>query len=113
MLPVVLPLLTSAFSSFWAAAAARVIVYKALAVGLVATALPAIAKNLFVWVLNFMNEIVTQQLAEQGGTLSSSVLELTGVGAYLGSTMQLPLCFSIIITAIGIRLTLNFIPFIG
>lgn len=46
------------------------------------------------------------------GTQSSITVDLIGMGGYLASEVGLPECFSILMSAIVLKLTLRFIPFV-
>ena len=53
------------------------------------------------WVLSY-----TSQAISATGT-SSFVIQLTGIAAYLGDHLQLPLCFSILLSAMATRFALR------
>lgn len=83
---------------------------KALLVLLMVTVLPLILKNLLNWFLASVYDIVNANVGSE--TIPSFAIQLTGLGAYFATHFQLPLCFSIVITAVIVRFTLNMIPFI-
>lgn len=84
---------------------------KALMIALMVTVLPLILKNTFTWLIETTHNAMAQ--AVSGYQLESQIIQLSGVGAYLAQQLQLPTCLSIIVTALAIRLVLNFIPFVG
>ena len=73
--------------------------------------LPVIVKNLMTWLFQTLVDAATANIDTDG--LSSTVLHFTGIAGYLASHLLLADCLSILITAIVIRFTLNFIPFVG
>jgi len=85
---------------------------KALLVGLFMIVLPWVLKETFVWLMTKVMELVTSNLDGYSTQFQEIAISLTGVGAYLGDCFQLPLVFSLILSAIFLRMTLNFIPFI-
>ena len=84
---------------------------KALLISLMVLVLPIILKNAITWMIEIFHN--TMASAVQGYSLEAQIIELSGIGAYLAQQMQLPLCLSIILTALSIRLVLNFIPLVG
>jgi len=85
--------------------------YKILAITLLTVTLPIVIKNLITWLFEQLFSIVSSSVDMDG--LSATVVHLTGYTAYLASHLMLPDCISIIMTAVGIRLVLNFIPMVG
>ena len=84
---------------------------KALMIALVVTVLPVIIKNSMTWLIETTHNAMAQ--AVSGYSLEAQIIQLSGVLAYLASVFQLPSCMSIIVTALAIRLILNFVPFVG
>ncbi len=84
---------------------------KALMIALIITVLPIILKNTFTWLIETTHNAMAQ--AVSGYQLSAQIIQISGVGAYLAQQFQLPTCLSIIVTALAIRLVLNFIPLVG
>ena len=84
--------------------------YKVLLYSSLTVIFPAVLKNLLSWIFKIMTAQVDQF---DWGQMSSVVVELSGVGAWLAIHLRLIDCFSVLITALVIRLTLNFIPFFG
>lgn len=91
--------------------ALKFIAYKALLVTLLTVTLPVIAKNLMTWLFQELVNAANANVHTDG--LNATVLHLSGIAGYLASHLMLADCLSILITAIVIRFTLNFIPFIG
>ena len=88
----------------------KFVAYKAFAFTLLTVTFPIVIKNLLTWLFELLTSYVT---TIDLGDLSATVVNLTGLGAYLAQHLQLVDSLSIILTAIAIRFTLNFIPFIG
>lgn len=85
---------------------------KALLTTLFMTVLPWVLKNFFDWVMDQVMSIVESNLTGYDSTFDSILINLTGVGAYLGNCFQLDTCFALLMSAILLRMTLNFIPFV-
>lgn len=84
--------------------------YKLLLFTLITVIFPVVVKNLLTWLFNTLTSFVdTIDL----GDIESSVLQLTGLAAYLAQHLNLVDAVTIILTALVIRFTLNLIPFIG
>jgi len=45
--------------------------------------------------------------------IHSNVAQFSGFAGYLASQLMIADCISILLTAVVIRLTLNFVPFVG
>ena len=87
----------------------RFAAHKVLTVTFLTVTLPVVLKNLFTWLFG----ILTAQVGQLDlGTMTSVVVELNGLAAWLAVHLRFADCFSVLVTAMVIRLTLNFIPFI-
>lgn len=86
------------------------IAIKALLLTLFILVLPVVLKNFFIWILEFINEIIMSKISDTD--LQASMIQLTGLAGYMGNLMKLPQCFNVILSAVAVRITLNFIPFI-
>ncbi|MCI5143937.1 MAG: hypothetical protein D3923_00075 [Candidatus Electrothrix sp. AR3] len=88
----------------------KFLAFKVLAVTLFTVVLPVVLKNLLTWLFG----ILTAQINQVDlGSLTDIVVELNGLAAWFAVHLRFMDCFSVLITAMVIRLTLNFIPFIG
>lgn len=83
---------------------------KIFSVTLLTVTLPIVIKNILVWLIQQI-ELIIQSYS--GGSVNSFSVQLSGLAGYLGDQMMLSTCVSIILTAIAIRLFLNFVPFVG
>jgi hypothetical protein len=83
----------------------KVLIYSSLLV-----ILPAVLKNLLSWLFALLTSQVSQA---DWGNMSAMVLQYSGVGAWFAVHLRVVDCLSVLITGLVIRLTLNFIPFIG
>lgn len=90
--------------------ALKFIAYKTLIFTLLTVTLPVVAKNFMTWLFQELTTVVSS-VSTDG--LDSTVLHFSGIAGYLASHLMLADCLSILITAIIIRFTLNFIPFVG
>ena len=89
----------------------RFIAWKILLFTLITITLPIVLKNVIVWVFE---EIITASSAIVNiDGMQATVLNLTGAAGYMAYYLMLPDCIAILMTAIVIRFTLNFIPFVG
>ena len=84
---------------------------KALFLTLMVIVLPIVLKNTITWLIE--TTYTTVSSAVSGYSLEAQIIQLTGVGAYLAQHLQLPLALSIVLTALSIRLVLNFVPLVG
>jgi hypothetical protein len=67
-------------------------------------------KNMLAWLFSILTAQVDQF---DWGEMSSTVIEFSGVAAWFAVHLRFVDCLSVLITALIIRLTLNFIPLIG
>lgn len=91
--------------------ALKFLAYKALLITLLTITLPVVAKNFMTWLFQELVNTASAHINTDG--LNATVLHFSGIAGYLASHLMLADCLSIIITALVIRFTLNFIPFIG
>lgn len=89
----------------------KFIAYKTLLITLLTITLPVVVKNLITWLFQELVNTASSNMNTDG--LNATVLHFSGIAGYLASHLMLADCLSIIITAIVIRFTLNFIPFVG
>ncbi len=114
-----IPIIATGILSWFAGLAARFFTdhvlrfaaYKLLLYTFIVTTVPIICKNLIVWIFEEIVS-VTSTVTDLHG-MQVTVLNLTGAAGYIANLMMIPDCISIIMTAIVIRFTLNFIPFVG
>lgn len=88
---------------------------KAFFLGLLFVAYPVVHHSLVLWGMQFSGDIIKAVFAglDMGDDMQTIVLNLTGVGGYLANCFQLPSCFSIIMSAYMVRmsmLVLSFVP---
>ncbi|MCI5157324.1 MAG: hypothetical protein D3906_02600 [Candidatus Electrothrix sp. AUS1_2] len=102
--------IVSLFNKYVVDSSLKYIAYKALLYTSLVVVLPAVVKNLFSWLFGLLTSQVN---GFDWGSVTSIVVQLNGVGAYLAVHLRFLDCFSVLVTALVIRLTLNFIPFIG
>lgn len=85
--------------------------FKGLAIALVTITLPIVLKNVITWLFEVLHSVAGSALS--GNSMSSVMLEFSGFAGYLASHLLLPDCLAVILTAVSIRLILNFIPLVG
>jgi len=88
----------------------KFVAYKVLIYSFITVITPAILKNLLAWLFGLLTSQVDQV---DWGTMSSVAVELSGVAAWFAVHLRFIDCLSVLITALVIRLTMNFIPFVG
>lgn len=86
---------------------AKYIAVKALLIGLFTLVLPVILYNVFTRILQEIISEATNRIGVSG--MSSVVFTLSGFGAWIGTNIQAPAAFSIIISAVALRFSLNLI----
>lgn len=100
----------SLFNKYLTDVSLKFAAYKTLLYTFITVTLPAALKNLLAWLFG----VITSQIDQlDWGSLSSTVVELNGLAAYLAVHLRILDCFSVLITCLVIRLVLNFIPFVG
>lgn len=84
--------------------------YKVLIYSFITVTLPAVFKNLLAWLFS----VITSQVDQlDWGSMSSTVVEFYGVGAWLAVHLRFIDCLAVLSAALVIRLILNFIPWVG
>lgn len=73
--------------------------------------LPILLNNLIYDVMDIMLQQVQSQLQSVNG-LGNSILDFTGVGAWLAIRFKIPESFAVILSAITVRASLSMIPFV-
>ncbi len=71
---------------------------------------PAVLKNMLAWLFGILTAQVDQV---DLGALSSVTIELTGLAAWFAVHLRFADCLAVFITALVVRVTLNFIPLVG
>lgn len=84
--------------------------WKTLLFSLFTVTFPIIIKNLLSSLFDTFAAIANQISLD--GIVSSTV-NFTGLTGYFMSELMIPDCLAIILTAVVIRISLNFIPFVG
>lgn len=106
----VIDFFVSLFNKYFTDLTLKFAAYKVLLYSFLTVAFPAVVKNLLAWLFG----VLTSQVDNfDWGEMSSVVVELSGVGAWFAVHLRFLDCLSVMITAMVIRFTLNFIPFIG
>lgn len=101
---------TGLFGKFFTDVTLRFVAYKVLLYTSLTVILPAVLKNLLAWLFGILTAQIDQA---DWGSFSSSVIEFSGVAAWFAVHLRFIDCLSVLVTALVIRLTLNFIPFVG
>lgn len=77
---------------------------KILLIGLLTLILPIILKNVFLFIMDKTLQLASGHVP---GSMPSMSYQFTGFGAYIVTEMQLPLCLSIVLTAVAVRFILR------
>lgn len=100
----------SLFNKYLTDVSLKFVAYKTLLYTFLTVTFPAVLKNLLAWLFGLLTAQVDQA---DWGAMSSTVIEISGLAAWFAVHLRFIDCFSVLITALVIRLTLNFIPFVG
>lgn len=101
--------LASAVASLLGTSAAYYIAMKAVLITLMMVVLPILLKKFFTWIIAGVLTLVTGSAL---GSASSTVVALTGVAGFLGSSLGIPAAMAVIVAAVATRFTLKLIPFL-
>ncbi|RUM32534.1 MAG: hypothetical protein DSY42_00690 [Aquifex sp.] len=88
---------------------ARFIALKTLLVTLFIVALPIVLNNFLYELIDLLYTFMSSHINESG---SSFVVRFTGLTAWLLSVLKIPDAFSVIMSAVMVRVTLDHIPFL-
>ncbi len=84
--------------------------YKTLLYTFITVTLPAVIKNLLAWLFG----ILTAQVDTlDWDAMSPVVIELAGLASWFAVHLRFMDCMAVLVTAMVIRLVLNFIPLVG
>jgi len=67
--------------------------------------LPVVLYNVFSLIVNETLSYISSNLGSEG--IEGTIIELTGVGAYLGNHLQLEAALALILSAVALRFTLS------
>lgn len=100
----------SLFNKFLVDVSLRFVALKTLFYSIFTVVLPAALKNLLSWLFLLLTAQIDQI---DFGSMTSVSIELSGLAAWLAVQLRFIDCFAVLITALVVRLTLNFIPLVG
>ena len=83
----------------------KFLLYRGLILSLVTFVLPTVLYNLFTRIISEMMEYTMNHISSSG--LSGTMVQLTGIGAWIADNIYLPSAMSIFISALGLRFTLS------
>lgn len=102
--------LARAFGTFLESGVARTLAMKVIILALFVTVLPIILNNFIYDIIKIgMDQMVSRTGNNQ---LQPVVVTFTGVAAWLITMARLPDCLSLLLSALGVRMMLNMIPFL-
>ena len=84
---------------------------KALAIAIMMILLPYVLKSVILWLVNSVLEYAMSAMPA-GSSISSTVLSITGFGAYLVNQTYIVQAFLVVLSALITRMVLNFVPFV-
>lgn len=90
------------------------VAFKAFILACLVVVFPVVHHSLVLWGMRFAGRIMASvfESMDVPTNFQAVVVNLTGVGAYLGEAFQLPECFSIILSAYTIRLSMRILSYI-
>lgn len=98
------------FGRFLSDALLKFAALKVLLISIFSISFPVIIKNL---ISSLFDAFTTVAGSVTSGGAESAIINISGLTGYLASQFMIADCLSIILTAIVIRISLNFIPFVG
>jgi hypothetical protein len=104
-----LALLSGLFSALFSTTSAYYLAIKAVIVTLMMVVLPILLKNFFTWIVSGVLAVIA---GSPLGTASPTIVSLTGLAGYLGSSLGIPAAVAVILSAVATRFTLKLIPFV-
>ena len=107
-MPALLALIGSAVGKYLTDGALKFIAFKLFMTSCFLVLLPFALKAVITWFFDGVYALMNTYMS--GSTVGESIITLTGVGAYMGSHMNLPLAFGIIISAVCLRFSIKLIP---
>jgi len=84
---------------------------KALAIAIMMIILPYVLKGVILWLVNSVLDYALSAMPA-GSSISSTVLSITGFGAYLVNQTYIVQASSVVLSALMTRMVLNFVPFV-
>ena len=104
-MPAIVAVIGGMIAKLFGASALKFLATKALLLTITTLVLPVILFNVFV---KIQESIMTYALSQVSGSgVSSATIQIAGVGAWIGQEIQLPLCMSMVMTAVATRFVLN------
>ena len=100
-------LLTSMFFKELTLEVLKATLWRGLILSLFVFVLPVVLYNVFFEILGLILGYINSHLSSSG--LSAAVISVTGLGAWLVTQMRLPECFSVLLSACGLRFTISMI----
>lgn len=85
------------------------VAFRALMIFLMFVALPVVLYNTFTGLIFDFMDVSLNYLTDQG--ISAYTLQITGIGAYIASKIQLVQAVSLYMSFVSIRFVMRFIPF--
>ena len=105
-----LSFLASIFGRFIGSQVVKFSAQKVLYYALVTTVLPAVLMTVFYRILTSLITIQNNIAVAHGGGIASSILELSGLAAWMANELRLPDAFALIISAALFRYAVSLIP---
>lgn len=102
-MPAILALIAGAVARFLSSSVLRFAAYKILAIGIFTTVLPVVLNK----VIFSMMERALNWSNSFTDSVDSVTVQLVGMGAWLGSLLQIPQATSIVLSCVALRYTLK------
>ena len=104
-MPAIIAVIGGLIAKLFAASVIKFLAIKAILLTLTTLVLPVVLFNVFVKVQESIMNYALSQVSSSGVT--SSTIQIAGVGAWVGQEIQLSLCMSMIMSAVATRFVLN------
>lgn len=84
---------------------AKMVAFRIIIYSLITLVLPAILYNVFTRIMSEMINLASSEISSSG--LQGTVIQLTGMGGWLGIHLQVPAALAIVLSATGLAFTLR------
>ena len=117
MIAAIIPFLTALggsvvaqFVKVFSVETAKFLAWRAFILFIVFIIMPILLYNIAVDLIFDLMSYAIESI--NGNSIEPVTISITGMGGWMADRMQIPECISIIMTAISVRFTMNFIPFL-
>ena len=101
----VISVLGAGFAKTLSIESVKFIATRAMLYTLFTLILPVILYNVFTRILQEMMDLASSEIQATG--LQATVIQLTGMGGWIGEHLRIPECFALVMSAVGLAFTLR------